>query len=113
MIQWSDDLRVLVTSRARLRIASERVFEVEPLPVEPDTGVGGLADAVALFEQVGSAVDPHFDRERNRDDVTAICRSVDGLPLAIEIAAGHLRTLPPALLRVRLADRLRDRKSVV
>ena len=108
MIQWSDDLRVLVTSRARLRIASERVFEVEPLPVEPNTGAGGLADAVALFEQVGSAVDPHFDRERNRGDVTAICRSVDGLPLAIEIAAGHLRTLPPALLRVRLADRLRS-----
>lgn len=108
MIQWSEDLRVLVTSRARLRIASERVFEVEPLSVEPEAGVTGLADAVALFEQVGRAVDPHFDRERNREEVVAICRSVDGLPLAIEIAAGHLRTLPPPLLRVRLADRLRS-----
>jgi predicted ATPase len=112
MIQWSDDLRVLVTSRARLRIASEQVFEVEPLAVEPDTGGTGLADAVALFEQVGSAVDPHFDRERHREDVVAICRSVDGLPLAIEIAAGHLRTLPPPLLRVRLADRLKSAAAV-
>lgn len=108
MVQWSDELRVLVTSRARLRIASEQVFEVEPLPVEPEAGQAGLADAVALFEQVGSAVDPHFDRERNREEVVAICRSVDGLPLAIEIAAGHLRTLPPRLLRSRLADRLRS-----
>lgn len=108
MIQWSDDLRVLVTSRARLRIASEQVFEVEPLAVEPEAGGAGLADAVALFEQVGAAVDPHFDRERNREEVVAICRSVDGLPLAIEIAAGHLRTLPPPLLRIRLADRLRS-----
>ena len=108
MVQWSDGLRVLVTSRARLRIASERVFEVEPLSVEPEAGEAGLADAVALFEQVGSAVDPHFDRERHREDVVAICRSVDGLPLAIEIAAGHLRTLPPPLLRIRLADRLKS-----
>jgi predicted ATPase/DNA-binding SARP family transcriptional activator len=112
MTQWSDDLRVLVTSRARLRIASEQVFEVEPLAVEPEAGGAGLADAVALFEQVGSAVDPHFDRERHREDVVAICRSVDGLPLAIEIAAGHLRTLPPPLLRVRLADRLKSAAAV-
>ena len=108
MVQWSDDLRVLVTSRARLRIACEQVFEVDPLPVEPAAGEAGLAAAVALFEQVGSAVDPHFDIDRHRDEVMAICHSVDGLPLAIEIAAGHLRTLPPPLLRARLADRLRS-----
>jgi predicted ATPase/DNA-binding SARP family transcriptional activator len=106
MVRWSDDLRVLVTSRARLRVAGEKVFEVLPLSLEPEAGAGGLADAVALFEQVAKAVDPWFELEQHIEDVEAICRSVDGLPLAIEIAGGHARTLPPPLLRQRLAGRL-------
>jgi predicted ATPase len=106
MVRWSDGLRILVTSRARLRVAGERVFEVLPLSVEPEAGASGLADAVALFEQVATAIDPWFELERHVEDVVAICRSVDGLPLAIEIAGGHLRTLPPPLLRQRLAGRL-------
>ncbi|PUA80640.1 ATP-binding protein [Nocardioides currus] len=104
MVQWSDDLRVVVTSRARLRIAGEQVYEVHPLAVD--------REAVALFEQVATAVDPRFDLSRHLADVTAICRSVDGLPLAIEIAAGHLRTLTPALLRERLASRLGSSAAV-
>lgn len=112
MIQWSEDLRVLVTSRARLRIAGEQVFDVDPLPVEPEAGTSVQADAIALFEQAARAVDPGFDLAHSLADVTAICRSVDGLPLAIEIAAGHLRTLPPPLLRARLADRLASTAAV-
>ena len=99
MVRWSDDLRILVTSRARLRVAGEKVFEVLPLSLEPEAGASGLADAVALFEQVATAVDPWFELDQHVEDVVAICRSVDGLPLAIEIAGGHLRTLPPPLLR--------------
>jgi predicted ATPase/DNA-binding SARP family transcriptional activator len=106
MVRWSDDLRILVTSRARLRVAGEKVFEVLPLSLEPEAGASGLADAVALFEQVATAVDPWFELDQHVEDVVAICRSVDGLPLAIEIAGGHLRTLPPPLLRQRLAGRL-------
>ena len=106
MVRWSDDLRILVTSRARLRVAGEKVFEVLPLSLEPEAGASGLADAVALFEQVATAVDPWFELEQHVEDVEAICRSVDGLPLAIEIAGGHVRTLPPPLLRQRLAGRL-------
>lgn len=106
MVGWSPDLRLLVTSRARLRVTGERVVEVHPLPVDPEPGASGLPQAVALFEQVATAVDPHFRLEHHRADVEAICRSVDGLPLAIEIAVGHLRTLPPSLLRQRLAGRL-------
>jgi predicted ATPase/DNA-binding SARP family transcriptional activator len=105
MLQWSADIRVLVTSRARLRVAGERVHEVHPLALDED-GTGALADAVALFEQVATAVDPHFELARHADDVAAICRAVDGLPLAIEIAGGHLRTLSPPLLRERLTGRL-------
>ncbi|NPD05623.1 AAA family ATPase [Nocardioides sp. zg-1308] len=103
MLQWSADLRVLVTSRARLRVAGEHVYEVHPLTVDGDEG---LTDAVALFEQVATAVDPHFELGHHTEDVVAICRAVDGLPLAIEIAGGHLRTLSPALLRERLTSRL-------
>ncbi|MGF9754486.1 NB-ARC domain-containing protein [Microvirga sp. 0TCS3.31] len=106
MLQWSTDLRVLVTSRARLRVAGEHVHEVHPLAVGTSDGTGGLADAVALFDQVATAVDPHFELARHTADVAAICRAVDGLPLAIEIAGGHLRTLSPPLLRERLTSRL-------
>jgi predicted ATPase/DNA-binding SARP family transcriptional activator len=106
MLQWSADLRVLVTSRARLRLAGEHVHEVHPLTVEAGHGTHGLADALALFDQVATAVDPHFELAEHVDDVAAICRAVDGLPLAIEIAGGHLRTLSPSLLRERLTSRL-------
>jgi tetratricopeptide (TPR) repeat protein len=61
---------------------------------------------VALFEQAALAVDPDFRLSAHLDDVVGICRSVDGLPLAIELAAGHVRTLPPAQLRRRLHARL-------
>lgn len=104
MVRWSPDLRVLVTSRARLRVAGEQVYEVHPLPV--------AREAVALFDQVATAVDPSFELAHHLEDVKAICRSVDGLPLAIEIAGGHLRTLSPALLRERLSSRLGSAAAV-
>jgi predicted ATPase/DNA-binding winged helix-turn-helix (wHTH) protein len=102
--RWSPEAQVLVTSRARLRIAGEHVFDVAPLPV--DTEGAGLAAAVALFEQVATVLDASFRLGPNLADVVTICRTVDGLPLAIELAAGHVRTLPPALLRTRLHTRL-------
>jgi predicted ATPase/DNA-binding winged helix-turn-helix (wHTH) protein len=103
VVQASEGLHVLVTSRARLRIAGEHVFDVSPLSVEAGDGLG---DAVALFAQAATAVDGAFRLEANLADVVAICRTVDGLPLAIELAAGHVRTLPPSLLRTRLGARL-------
>lgn len=103
----SDSLRVLVTSRARLRLAGEQVVEVQPLAVASDDA--GLAPAVALFDQVARAIDPAFDLAEHLDDVVAVADAVDGLPLALEIAGGHLRTLSPALLRERLTDRLASR----
>lgn len=112
MVRWSDDLKVLVTSRARLRIAGEQVYEVQPLSVRREAGEHGLAHAVALFEQVATAVDPRFELVHHLEDVRAICASVDGLPLAIEIAGGHLRTLSPSLLRERLASRLGSAAAV-
>jgi predicted ATPase/DNA-binding SARP family transcriptional activator len=95
---------VLVTSRARLQIAGEQIFDVAPLPVGDDEAAG--SPAVALFEQAARAVDPAFEPAAHRLAVAAICRQVDGLPLAIELAAGHVRTLTPELLRARLGVRL-------
>jgi predicted ATPase/DNA-binding winged helix-turn-helix (wHTH) protein len=104
VVRWSPDSLVLATSRARLRVEGEHVFDVAPLSVDP--GEEGLADAVALFAQAATALDPSFRLDAHLADVAAICRTVDGLPLAIELAAGHVRTLPPALLRTRLGARL-------
>jgi predicted ATPase/DNA-binding SARP family transcriptional activator len=104
LTRWSPDVRVLATSRARLRITGEVVFDVEPLDVEGDGALTG--DAVRLFAQTAAAIDPTFALDRHIDDVVAICRAIDGLPLAIELAAGQVRALPPALLRTRLGDRL-------
>jgi predicted ATPase len=98
-------LRLLATSRARLQLAGERIVDVEPLAVDR-AGSPTPADAVALFDQAASAIDPTFDLAEHLDDVVAICRAVDGLPLAIELAAAHVRTLPPVLLRTRLVGRL-------
>lgn len=110
MVGWSPDLRLLVTSRARLRVAGEQVVEVHPLSVDAKR-TGELPEAVALFEQVARLVDPQFRLRHHREDVDAICRSVDGLPLAIEIAGNHLRTLSPSLLRERLTGRLASRAT--
>jgi predicted ATPase/DNA-binding SARP family transcriptional activator len=106
----SPGIRVLSTSRARLHVSGERVFDVAPLALEPALLAAGAdarpGDAVALFEQAATAVDPQFRLPSHFDDVLRICRTVDGLPLAIELAAGHVRTLPPPLLRARLGARL-------
>ncbi|HEX6421517.1 MAG TPA: winged helix-turn-helix domain-containing protein [Acidimicrobiales bacterium] len=116
LVRVCPHLSVLTTARARLRIAGERVVDVQPLAVEgagdagPERAEPGRApapaDAIALFDQAARAVDPGFDLDANLADVEGICRAVDGLPLAIELAAGHVRTLPPELLRSRLVARL-------
>jgi predicted ATPase/DNA-binding SARP family transcriptional activator len=113
IVGWSPDVRVLCSSRARLHLVGEHVVDVDPLPVEVEepNRVLGLevtapGDAVELFAQAATAADPGFDLARSLEDVVDICRTLDGLPLAIELAAGHIRTLPPPLLRTRLATRL-------
>lgn len=107
LAQVSPGITWLVTSRARLRIAPERVFEVFPLSVEPEgAGATSPGDAVVLFGQVATAVNPEFDLSTHRADVVEICRTVDGLPLAVELAARHVHTMSPPLLRARLSARL-------
>jgi predicted ATPase/DNA-binding winged helix-turn-helix (wHTH) protein len=110
LLRSSPGLSVLTTSRERLRLAGEQVYEVMPLDTEvaADDDLGRrLPDALALFEQSARAVDPSFViDEKNRDDVAAICRSLDGLPLALELAGPRIRMLPARFLRDRLAGRI-------
>src|SRR5688500_8756378 len=100
-------LKVLVTSRIALRVRGERAFPVDPLAVPgphplPPEELRGVP-AVALFVARAEAVRPSFAiSEKNAAAVAAICRQLEGLPLAIELAAARVRVLPPAAIRDRL-----------
>ena len=104
-------LVVLVTSRTVLRLSGEHEFPVPPLPVPP-AGVGrDPADlqryaSVSLFVERAHAVAPGFElTDANAAAVAEICRRLDGLPLAIELAAARIRLLPPQALASRLDQR--------
>jgi predicted ATPase/class 3 adenylate cyclase len=107
----SPGLKVLATSRVPLRIMSEYEYALEPLGLPP-TGSEQVesvsaSDAVRLFMDRALAVIPGFSiDEENASPVAAIVRKVDGLPLAIELAAARLRMLSPKALSERLARSL-------
>jgi predicted ATPase len=108
-------LVVLVTSRTVLRLSGEHEFQVAPLPTPP-AGTAGrarqLADlqgyaSVRLFAERAHAAAPGFAlTSENATAVAEICRRLDGLPLAIELAAARVRLLPPQALLARLDDRM-------
>jgi predicted ATPase/DNA-binding CsgD family transcriptional regulator len=106
------DVAIIATSREPLRLRWERELALPPLALPEG---GDAADptalaaipAVALFVERACAVIPDFAIDAaNAPFVAAICRHLDGLPLAIELAAARLRTLPVATLHDRLAHRL-------
>ena len=91
-------LRVLASSQAALQVAGEHEYGLRPL-VE--------TDAIELFVERARAVQPEFVLdEATRPAVIAICERLDGLPLAIELAAAQIRLLPPALILARMSDRI-------
>ena len=108
------DLTMLVTSRAVLRLRGEQEYAVPPLAL-PAAGAGlptpdelGQYAAVALFVQRARAVQPTFAlTSRLAPVVVAICRRLDGLPLAIELAAARIKLFAPADLLRRLEHSLR------
>lgn len=99
-------LQLLVTSRSPLRVRAERLFELAPLEVpsvDATAGAAEAASAIALFAARATAVSPSFRlTPGNVGAVVAICRAVDGMPLAIELAAARMRTLTPAQVLERL-----------
>ena len=106
-------VKILVTSRAPLRVRYEQEYAVAPLELPPgllpEQEAPGLDTygAVQLFVRRAGEVQHHFVlTEENGAVIAAICRRLDGLPLAIELAAAHLRLLTPAALLRRLDRRL-------
>lgn len=104
-------LRVLVTSREPLDIAGEAVLRILPLAVPDPQAEATLRslpryDAVTLFTQRAAAVVPGFEvTDENKAAVIGICSRLDGLPLAIELAAARMRTMSPEQILERLSDR--------
>nr|WP_243274938.1 BTAD domain-containing putative transcriptional regulator [Streptomyces albus] len=91
-------LTVLATSREPLGVPGETVRSVEPLPPAP---------ALRLFADRAAAARPGFHTSEDPEAVAEICRRLDGLPLAIELAAARLRSLTPRQIADRLDDRFR------
>lgn len=99
------DAQLVVTSRRRLRLPGEHVFELPPLAL-PGDGEATLSTnpAVRLFVERAAMAGAEVTASQ-LPEVAAIVRELDGLPLAIELAAARSRVLSPAALRERLADR--------
>jgi predicted ATPase/DNA-binding SARP family transcriptional activator len=107
LLRAAPSLRVLVTSRQALHIEGERAFIVSPLPVANESG--HESPAVTLLVDRADAALPGGFRltAENRAAVTALCQRLEGIPLALELAARRLRVLSPAELLARLDDRFR------
>ncbi len=112
LLEGSPGVQVLVTSRARLRIGAEHAFPVPPLALPDPRSLPALDalsqyEAVALFLERSRAVAPGFAvTEENAPAIAELCVRLDGLPLAIVLAAARVRMLPPQGLLARLGQRL-------
>jgi predicted ATPase/DNA-binding CsgD family transcriptional regulator len=109
LLAAAPDLRIVATSREPLRVAGETVWPVPPLAVTVPAGKGpgsATPEAVRLFADRAAASAPGFVlTPANVAKVAAICRSLDGIPLAIELAAARVRALSVDQIRMRMADR--------
>jgi predicted ATPase/class 3 adenylate cyclase len=113
LLQHAPDLKIVVTSRETLRVRAEHVFPVPPLslphPRDPTARIAE-SEAVQLFTERARAVRPDFAlSDENAAVIAEICLRLDGLPLAIELAAARLNVFTPS----DLLDRLRKRLDVL
>jgi predicted ATPase len=111
LLASSAGLRIIVTSREPLRVAAEAVWQVPPLSLPPPDAaadVAGLSgyESVRLFADRAAAAHPGFELSlANAASIAAICRALDGVPLAIELAAAWVRALSAEQIAERLTDR--------
>jgi non-specific serine/threonine protein kinase len=109
VLREAPGVTVLATSRQPLDTAGETVLQLSPLPVpDPGAASAGKADAVELFAQRAAAAVPGFTvTPENLADVITVCRRLDGIPLAIELATVRLRALSLHQMAEHIDDRLR------
>jgi predicted ATPase len=112
LLTLAPSLNLLVTSRAALHVSNEHEFPLEPLGLPDSRSLPSLEalsrySAISLFVQRAAAVKPNFElTEENAAAVAEICARLDGLPLAIELAAARVKLLSPSAMCTRLASRL-------
>lgn len=115
LLKAAPDLKIIVTSRIALVVSPEREYPVEPLPL-PEISQKDLArperllenPAVALFVERGQSARPGFAlTKENAGAIIEICVKIDGLPLAIELAAARVKVLTPHSILARLNERFK------
>jgi non-specific serine/threonine protein kinase len=112
LLRAAPRLKIVASSREALGIAGETAYRVPSLPL-PDVQALGLDalsqnDCVRLFVDRALAASPHFHlKEKNAPAIAQICRRLDGIPLAIELAAARTRVFPVEQIAARLSDRFR------
>jgi predicted ATPase/class 3 adenylate cyclase len=110
VLEQAPSINLLVTSRVRLDLPGEHEFPVPPLDVPKlngDLGAVSQNEAVELFVHRARAVRPSFEiSDQNARPIAEVCARLDGLPLAIELAAAQIRLLSPSELLQRLQQRL-------
>jgi predicted ATPase/class 3 adenylate cyclase len=114
LLNGCPNLSIIVTSREALKLRAETEIAVGPLPV-PAEGAGSdeIAEnpSVQLFVRLAQRERPEFElTAKQAGEVAGICRRLDGLPLALELAASHAGVLEPSELAQRLASKLQDLK---
>jgi len=113
LLAQSPRVKLIVTSRELLHIAGEQVFPVPPLALPDPRRVAGPADlsgyaSVRLFVERAQSAQPSFQiTPQNAAQVAELCVRLDGLPLAIELAAARMSLLSPGAMLKRLGDRLK------
>jgi predicted ATPase/class 3 adenylate cyclase len=113
LVRFAPNVRILATSRERLNVAGETAYPLAPLVVmdprdKPTLAALERSDAVRLFVERAHAVQPAFRViEENAAQIAEICYRLDGIPLAIELAAARARTVSIATIAARLDDRFR------
>lgn len=113
LLKASDGLKVVVTTRVPLHIQGESEYPVQPLLLPdpnhlPDAELVSQYESVALFIERAVSVKPDFKvTNQNAPAIAEICARLDGLPLAIELAAARIRVLTPEALLARLGERLK------
>src|SRR5688572_2441734 len=112
MLAGAPQLKIMTTSRIALQLHGEREYPVPPLnlPKPSDISVEDLAgnESVSLFVERARGSNPNFTLTRkNAPAIAEICRCLDGLPLALELAAARVKLLPPQAILTRLDDRFK------